>query len=156
MHAGITAITELAVRSGLTTRLPYREIIARYLHDAGWSLGWVSALDARGRTIWIVDAHGYRKPFVVRADEMLTAFLEPTKGDKRVRAEFSLPITVCRPGVSDSILNAKCQGANSSSGRQEDSGLPRTPQCQSIRRPQMHRQDEFPTRGTFRRRLVSG
>jgi hypothetical protein len=27
-------------------------------------------------TIWIVDAHGYEKRFVVRADEMLTAFLE--------------------------------------------------------------------------------
>ena len=29
-----------------------------------------------GRTIWIVDAHGYGKRFIVRADEMLTAFLE--------------------------------------------------------------------------------
>jgi hypothetical protein len=26
--------------------------------------------------IWIVDAHGYGKRFIVRADEMLTAFLE--------------------------------------------------------------------------------
>jgi len=39
-------------------------------------LGWVSALDLEGRTIWIVDARGYGKRFVVRADEMLTAFLE--------------------------------------------------------------------------------
>jgi hypothetical protein len=30
----------------------------------------------RERTIWIVDAHGYGKRFVVRADEKLTAFLE--------------------------------------------------------------------------------
>jgi hypothetical protein len=52
------------------------EIIADRLHKAGWSLGWVSALDVQGRTIWIVDAHGYGKHFVVRADEMLTAFLE--------------------------------------------------------------------------------
>jgi hypothetical protein len=40
-------------------------------------LGWVSALDLEGRTIWIVDAHlddGRR--FIVRADEKLTAFLE--------------------------------------------------------------------------------
>ena len=29
-----------------------------------------------GRTIWIVDAHGYGKHFIVRADEMLTAFVE--------------------------------------------------------------------------------
>jgi hypothetical protein len=39
-------------------------------------LGWVSALDLEGRTIWIVDAHGYGKRFIVRADELLTAFLE--------------------------------------------------------------------------------
>jgi hypothetical protein len=44
---------------------------------AGWSLGWVSALDREGRTIWIVDAHrGDEKRFIVRADEMLTAFEE--------------------------------------------------------------------------------
>jgi hypothetical protein len=36
----------------------------------------VSALDFEGRTIWIVDAHGYGKRFIVRADEKLTAFLE--------------------------------------------------------------------------------
>ena len=39
-------------------------------------MGWVSALDLEGRTIWIVDAHGYGKRFIVRADEILTAFLE--------------------------------------------------------------------------------
>jgi hypothetical protein len=32
--------------------------------------------DSNGRTIWIVDAHGYGKRFIVRADELLTAFLE--------------------------------------------------------------------------------
>jgi hypothetical protein len=37
---------------------------------------WVSALDLEGRTIWIVDAHGYGKRFVVRADELLSAFVE--------------------------------------------------------------------------------
>jgi hypothetical protein len=44
---------------------------------AGWSLGWVSAIDSEGRTIWIVDAHrddGRR--FIVRADEKLSAFVE--------------------------------------------------------------------------------
>jgi hypothetical protein len=39
-------------------------------------LGWVSALDLEGRTIWIVDAHGYGKRFIVRADEMVSAFVE--------------------------------------------------------------------------------
>jgi hypothetical protein len=33
------------------------EIIADKLHDAGFSLGWVSAIDSEGRTIWIADAH---------------------------------------------------------------------------------------------------
>ena len=44
-------------------------MIADNLSKAGWSLGWVSAVDREGRTIWIVDAHGYGKRFVVRADE---------------------------------------------------------------------------------------
>jgi len=56
--------------------LKYGEIIADNLHKAGWSYGYVSALDREGRTIWIADAHGYGKRFIVRADEMLTAFVE--------------------------------------------------------------------------------
>jgi hypothetical protein len=55
----------------------YWEIIADNLSKAGWSWGCVSAIDSKGRTIWIADAHrddGER--FVVRADEKLTAFLE--------------------------------------------------------------------------------
>jgi len=39
-------------------------------------LGWVSAIDSQGRTIWIVGAHGYGKRFIVRADEKLPAFVE--------------------------------------------------------------------------------
>ena len=43
----------------------------------GWSLGWVSAVDSNGRTIWIADAHRDNgKRFVTHADEMLTAFIE--------------------------------------------------------------------------------
>jgi hypothetical protein len=53
------------------------EIIADNLSKAGWSWGCVSALDSHGRTIWIADAHRDNgKRFVVRADEMLTAFVE--------------------------------------------------------------------------------
>jgi len=40
-------------------------------------LRWVSAIDSKGREIWIVDAHrddGRR--FVVHADEILSAFVE--------------------------------------------------------------------------------
>jgi len=50
------------------------EIIADNLHKAGWSLGRVSALDVQGRMIWIVDGHGYEERFIVRTDEILTAF----------------------------------------------------------------------------------
>jgi hypothetical protein len=54
------------------------EIIADKLSKAGWSLGWVSAIDSNGRTIWVAEsAHrGDGKRFIVRADEKLTAFLE--------------------------------------------------------------------------------
>jgi len=62
----------------------YWEIIADNLSKAGWSLGYVSAVDCEGRTIWIADAHrGDGKRFVVRADEKLTAFLELGGGDFR-------------------------------------------------------------------------
>ena len=37
--------------------MKYWEIIADNLKKAGWSYGYVSAIDANGRTIWIVDAH---------------------------------------------------------------------------------------------------
>ena len=57
--------------------MKYWETIARNLKKRGWSYGYVSALDANGRTIWIADAHrDDGKRFVVRADEKLTAFTE--------------------------------------------------------------------------------
>jgi hypothetical protein len=52
------------------------EIIADNLSKAGWSLGWISAIDSEGRTICIADAQRDGKRFVVPADEQLTAFLE--------------------------------------------------------------------------------
>jgi hypothetical protein len=48
----------------------YWEIIADNIKKAGWSWGCISAVDSRGRTIFIADAHrGDGKRFVVRADE---------------------------------------------------------------------------------------
>jgi hypothetical protein len=64
------------------------EIIADNLKKVGWSLGWASALDSKGRTIWIVDAHRDGKRFVVRADEKLSAFLEL----QRVIHEFAVSL----------------------------------------------------------------
>jgi hypothetical protein len=57
--------------------IKYWEVIADNLSKAGWNWGCVSAVDPNGRTIWIVDAHrDDGKPFVGRADEKLTAFVE--------------------------------------------------------------------------------
>ena len=36
-------------------------MIADNLKKPGWSLGWVSAVDCEGRTIWIADVHCYGK-----------------------------------------------------------------------------------------------
>jgi hypothetical protein len=55
----------------------YWELIADNLSKAGWSWGCVSAVDSKGRTIFIVDAHrDDGKRFVVHADEKLTAYVE--------------------------------------------------------------------------------
>jgi hypothetical protein len=35
----------------------YWEVIADNLSKADWSWSYVSTVDSRGRTIWIVDAH---------------------------------------------------------------------------------------------------
>jgi hypothetical protein len=64
-------------RQNLSRVKRYWEIIADTLSKAGWNLGWVSAVDCKGRTIWIADAHrGDGKRFVVHAEEKRTAFLE--------------------------------------------------------------------------------
>ena len=49
----------------------YWEITADNLSKAGWSWGYVPAIDSNGRTIWIADAHRDVQP-----EERLTAFLE--------------------------------------------------------------------------------
>jgi len=62
---------------GRNLPVKYWELVANKLRKARWSLGWVSAVDSEGRTIWIVDAHrDSGKRFVARSDEMLSAFLE--------------------------------------------------------------------------------
>jgi hypothetical protein len=64
--------------------MKYWEIVADNLSKAGWSWSCVSALDCELRTIWIVDAHrDDGKRFVVRADEILSAFLELEAGIQR-------------------------------------------------------------------------
>jgi hypothetical protein len=46
------------------------KIVAYNLKKVGWSLGYVSAIDSNGRTIWIAEAHRDNgKRFVAHADE---------------------------------------------------------------------------------------
>jgi hypothetical protein len=72
------------------------EIIADRLSKAGWSWGWVSAVDLEGRTTWIVDAHrDDGKHFVVRADEKLTAFLELEAEISHAQASAE-PVAACQ------------------------------------------------------------
>jgi len=52
-------------------------------------LGWVSAIDSNGQTLWIADAHrGDGKRLVVHANQKLTAFLEL---EAAIRAGNELP-----------------------------------------------------------------
>jgi hypothetical protein len=85
----------------------YWEIIADNLHKAGWSLGWVSALDVQGRTIWIVDAHGYGKRFIVHADEILTAFLELQRAihDFAVTVSQEIVFNDCKTGFANGKMH---------------------------------------------------
>jgi hypothetical protein len=62
-------------------------------------LGCVSALDVEGRTIWIVDAHGYGKRFIVRADELLTAFLELEAAIRKILLTRSVALCQSRARV---------------------------------------------------------
>ncbi len=57
--------------------MKYWEAIADNLSKSAWSLGRASAVDSNGRTIWIADEDcNGGKRFVVRADEILTGFLQ--------------------------------------------------------------------------------
>ena len=61
----------------------------RQSKESRFGLGWGSALDDYGRTVWTVDAHRDGKRFVVRGDEKLTAFLEL----ERAIYEFEVDLT---------------------------------------------------------------
>jgi hypothetical protein len=57
--------------------MKYWELIADKLGKAGWSWGYISAVDSNGQTIFVADAHRDNgKRFIVTADEKLRAFLE--------------------------------------------------------------------------------
>ena len=54
--------------------MKYWEIIADRLHAGGWSYGIAEHLTRRG-LLFCVDAHRDGKRFIVKADDLLTAFL---------------------------------------------------------------------------------
>ena len=61
----------------LYSLVKYWELIAADLTLNGWTWGYVSEIDAAGRTLFRVDAHrDDGKRYIVRSDELLTAFLE--------------------------------------------------------------------------------
>ncbi len=96
--------------------MKYWEIIADNLSKAGWSWGYVSAVDSEGRTIWIVDAHRDNgKRFVARAEEKLTAFVEL---EVAIRAAASC-LTFNSPYVR---LNSHARGTPSRRIRTTDCG----------------------------------
>jgi hypothetical protein len=73
----------------------------RQSHQSRLDLGCVSAVDSEGRTIWIADAHRDGKRFIVRADEILTAFLELDSAirPKRDRSSFSNKPAATHPAL---------------------------------------------------------
>ena len=56
----------------------YWEIIADRLHAEGWSYGIAEHLTKRG-LLFCVDVHRNGKRFIVKADDLLTAFLSLEK-----------------------------------------------------------------------------
>jgi hypothetical protein len=84
----------------------YWEIIADNLSKAGWSWGCVSALDCEWRTISIANAHrGDGKRFVVRADEIMTAFLELEAEIRAFGQSFIEEVAGVDSGISGGALH---------------------------------------------------
>jgi hypothetical protein len=70
------------------------QIIADNLHNAAWSLGWVSALDREGRTIWVADAHRDAKAlrFASRLkDDSVVELASPIRLDAKSDTQIVFP-----------------------------------------------------------------
>src|SRR5947208_10419634 len=73
--------------------MKYWEIIADNLKKRGWSLGYVSAIDSEGRTIWIADAHrGDGKRFVAVASANRSTACCNARMAVRRRSDRSVPL----------------------------------------------------------------
>ena len=74
------------------------EIIADNLSKAGWSYGYVSAIDSNGRTIWIADAHrddGRNSPLF----ELASLFMRLKHIGLRRKRTAAAPGVVCGPAT---------------------------------------------------------
>jgi hypothetical protein len=63
-----------SVDSGIMPPMKYWEIIADRLHAEGWSYGIAEHFTKHG-LLFCVDAHRDGKRFIVKADDLLTAFI---------------------------------------------------------------------------------
>ncbi len=79
--------------------MKYWEIIAENLSASGWSWGMTTVYDAHAGKLFVIDAHrtDLRGRFVVRSDELLTAFLEleratPVSNQLRLKARRRLAV----------------------------------------------------------------
>jgi hypothetical protein len=69
------------------------EVIAANLKKRGGSFGYALAIDSRGQTIWIANAHRDGQRFVVHADEKLVSFVELESAICAKRASFTAATT---------------------------------------------------------------
>jgi len=72
----------------LRIALKYWESVVQKITKAGFSLVGSQRLILKDEQTWIVDAHGYGKRFIIRAEELLTAFVE------LARAIHELPVSL--------------------------------------------------------------
>jgi hypothetical protein len=70
----------------------YWEIIADRLKARGWSFGYCTVVDNCGQSLYVVDAQRREdRRYVMQSDEMLTAFLELERIDRRSESETDEP-----------------------------------------------------------------
>ena len=70
----------------------YWETIADNLKKADWSWGFVSAIDANGRTIWIADAHFPEIWIVIGAIRIVERLIEQLFCGRRQIYDFQPPL----------------------------------------------------------------
>ena len=94
--------------------MKYWEIIADRLHAEGWSYGIAEHFTQHG-FLYCVDAHRDGKRFIVKADDLLTAFLSLESDAIAQQALTLFTVTAVYPGRASG--SADHSGANRTSDR---------------------------------------